>query len=194
MFPSYVAISSKEYASPALGLSVIYALIMLNNILRIVLTGTLVTTLIGLWVTKSHESQQWLRNEKLRAAEQFLLVIRGISGEMLKMNPNDAVPFDDFLDRVTKSEQGTLELISSRTVIEAAQAIAKSIVAWTTAHDACRTEETVATDKSKAALAARELAFSEFRDLITDFIRIMRSELKTDLKDNPKFRRWLRRK
>lgn len=148
------------------------------------LAGTLVATLIGLWVSKYHEGQQWLRNEKLRAAEKYLLVVRGMSGEMLKMNPKDAVPID-FLDRSTESEQGTLELISSRTVIEAAQAISAPIVACVMAHNACN---------PKAALAARELAFSEFRDLITTFIRIMRSELKTDSKDNPESRRWLRRK
>jgi hypothetical protein len=112
------------------------------------LAGTLVATLIGLWVSKYHEGQQWHRNEKLRAAEKYLLVVRGVSGEMLKMNPNDAVSID-FLDRVTESEQGAFELISSRTVIEAAQAISASIVAYVIAHNTCNPEVRLEAFKSQ---------------------------------------------
>jgi hypothetical protein len=104
------------------------------------LAGTLVATLIGLWVSKYHE--------KLRAAEKYLLVVRGVSEEMLKMNPNDAVSID-FLDRVTESEQGAFELISSRTVIEAAQAISASIVAYVIPHNTCNPEVRLEAFKSQ---------------------------------------------
>jgi hypothetical protein len=136
-------------------------------------------SIVAWWLESRSEHKRWLRDQKLQASAQFLHAIYGMSGEMLKMKPGDILPLD-FIDRVTATEQTLMQFISPRPVIEAAQAITRSVGEWSQTH----TNETVENTES---------AFFEFRDRITQFTIAVRADLKTGSGDDPKPRCWFRR-
>jgi hypothetical protein len=146
-----------------------------NSVLQFVvafLGGGASGSMVAWWLESQSEHKRWLRDQKLQAAAQFLHFIYDISGEMIKIEPSADIPIT-FLDRVTATEQTLVQLISPRSVIEAAKAITASVADWVHAHRNGIDEQT-------------QLAFHEFRDRITKFTTAVRADLKTDSDDNPK--------
>ncbi len=126
---------------------------------------------VSWWLESRAEHRRWLRDEKLRAASEFLGSIYSLSSIMIKLNPGDPQP-PEILDQVTSSEQSQLSLVAPRPVVEAAQRVTKSISDWSSVQASGSEDEMLA-------------SFASFRDRISDFTVTVRSDLGTGRNDNP---------
>ena len=90
---------------------------------------------------------------------------------MIKVQAVEPLPLD-LLDHVTTSEQSQVQLRSPRPVIEAAQALTRTVTDWTNVQ---------ATGADQEMLAAS----SVLRDKISDFTIAVRSGLTSGSNDSP---------